>query len=58
MPAREQLLRHVWGYDVDPGSTDVDVDVDVDVYVRCLRRKLGASRIETVRGMGYRLVAR
>ncbi len=29
----------------------------VDVYVRYLRRKLGAARIETVRGMGYRLVA-
>ena len=49
--AREQLLSHVWGYDVDPGSNVVDV------YVRYLRRKLGAARIETVRGMGYRLVA-
>ncbi len=49
--AREQLLSHVWGYDFDPGSNVVDV------YVRYLRRKLGADRIETVRGMGYRLVA-
>lgn len=48
--AREQLLSHVWGYDFDPGSNIVDV------YVRYLRRKLGADRIETVRGMGYRLV--
>lgn len=47
--AREQLLSHVWGYDFDPGSNVVDV------YVRYLRRKLGAERIETVRGMGYRL---
>ncbi|MGY1849742.1 MULTISPECIES: response regulator transcription factor [unclassified Blastococcus] len=47
--AREQLLSHVWGYDFDPGSNVVDV------YVRYLRRKLGADRIETVRGMGYRL---
>ncbi|WP_336029648.1 response regulator transcription factor [Geodermatophilus sp. FMUSA9-8] len=49
--AREQLLSHVWGYDFDPGSNVVDV------YVRYLRRKLGADRIETVRGMGYRLAA-
>ena len=48
--AREQLLSHVWGYDFDPGSNVVDV------YVRYLRKKLGAARIQTVRGMGYRLV--
>jgi DNA-binding response OmpR family regulator len=28
----------------------------VDVYVGYLRRKLGKDLIETVRGMGYRLV--
>lgn len=48
--SREQLLSHVWGYDFDPGSNVVDV------YVRYLRRKLGAERIQTLRGMGYRLV--
>jgi len=48
--SREQLLSRVWGYDFDPGSNVVDV------YVRYLRRKVGADRIETVRGMGYRLV--
>lgn len=48
--SREQLLSRVWGYDFDPGSNVVDV------YVRYLRRKLGADRLETVRGMGYRLV--
>jgi DNA-binding response OmpR family regulator len=47
--SREQLLSHVWGYDYDPGSNIVDV------YVGYLRRKLGAERFETVRGMGYRL---
>lgn len=47
--SREQILSHVWGYDFDPGSNIVDV------YVRALRRKLGAERLETVRGMGYRL---
>jgi two-component system, OmpR family, copper resistance phosphate regulon response regulator CusR len=47
--SREQLLSHVWGYDFEPGSNVVDV------YIRYLRKKLGSSRIETVRGMGYRL---
>ncbi|REE96393.1 DNA-binding response OmpR family regulator [Thermomonospora umbrina] len=46
---REQLLSHVWGFDFDPGSNIVDV------YIRYLRRKLGTDRIETVRGVGYRL---
>ncbi|MFE6284103.1 response regulator transcription factor [Streptomyces sp. NPDC057877] len=49
--SREQILSHVWGYDFDPGSNIVDV------YVRALRKKLGAQRVETVRGMGYRLSA-
>jgi two-component system copper resistance phosphate regulon response regulator CusR len=47
--SREQLLDHVWGLNFDPGSNIVDV------YVGNLRRKLGNDRIETVRGMGYRL---
>ncbi|HEU0041119.1 MAG TPA: response regulator transcription factor [Jiangellaceae bacterium] len=47
--SREQLLSRVWGYDFDPGSNVVDV------YVRYLRRKLGADRFVTVRGVGYRL---
>ena len=47
--SREQLLSRVWGYDFDPGSNVVDV------YVRYLRRKLGAERFSTLRGMGYRL---
>ncbi|WP_018157103.1 response regulator transcription factor [Demetria terragena] len=47
---REQLLGEVWQAYVDPGSNVVDV------FVRSLRRKIGAERIETVRGVGYRLV--
>lgn len=47
--SREQLLSRVWGFDFDPGSNVVDV------YVRYLRRKIGVERLETVRGMGYRL---
>lgn len=48
--SREQLLSHVWGYDFDPGSNVVDV------YIGYLRKKLGNDKIETVRGMGYRLL--
>jgi two-component system response regulator QseB len=49
--SREQLLDLVWGYDYDPGSNIVDV------YVGYLRKKLGSHCIETVRGMGYRMLA-
>ena len=49
--SRAQLLSQVWGYDFEPDSNVVEV------YVRYLRRKLGEHRIETVRGMGYRLRA-
>ncbi|GAX37726.1 response regulator transcription factor [Nodularia sp. NIES-3585] len=48
--SREQLLDYVWGYDYNPGSNIVDV------YVGYLRKKLGSKVIETVRGMGYRLL--
>ena len=48
--SRVQLLSMVWGMDFDPGSNVVDV------YIRTLRKKIGAERIETVRGSGYRLV--
>lgn len=47
--SRQQLLGHVWGVDFDPSSNVVDV------CIRQLRRKIGAERIETVRGAGYRL---
>ncbi|GAA6527457.1 response regulator transcription factor [Intrasporangium sp. DVR] len=45
---KEDLLEDVWG-----GLDDANV---VEVYVGYLRRKLGRSRIETVRGVGYRMV--
>ncbi|CAH0224475.1 Response regulator MprA [Arthrobacter sp. Bi83] len=48
--SREQLLSRVWGYHFE-GSSNV-----VDVYVRYLRHKLGQERIQTVRGVGYRLM--
>ena len=51
--ARFQLLEHAWDYEYENRSNVVDV------YVRYLREKIdrpfGVSRIETVRGVGYRL---
>ena len=47
--SRRELLAMAWDMDFDP-QTNL-----VDVYVGYLRRKLGETRIETVRGAGYRL---
>ena len=49
---RDMLLENVWGTDF-PGETRT-----VDVHVGEVRRKLGSDgpTIETVRGIGYRLV--
>ena len=50
--SRTHLLEHVWD---DAGDSNV-----VDVYVRYLRNKLdrpyGLNTLQTVRGVGYRLV--
>ena len=49
---RSDLLSNVWGLDFDPRSNLVDV------YIRYLRRKVGDDKIQTVRGVGYRIVER
>ena len=46
---REELLRTAWGYH-SAGETRT-----VDVHIQRLRRKLGATSIETVYKLGYRL---
>ncbi len=46
---RNNILTEVWGY-----TWEADHRV-IDVHVQRLRRKIGAFRIETVRGFGYRL---
>ena len=48
---RDSLLEEIWGYDFD-GETRT-----VDVHIRTLRQKLGkcGERVETVRGVGYRI---
>ncbi len=47
---KADLLDTVWGADYE-GDTNA-----VEVYIGYLRRKLGAERFETVRGVGYRVV--
>ncbi|MDY5943129.1 MAG: response regulator transcription factor [Oscillospiraceae bacterium] len=52
--SRDQLMADVWGTDYC-GETRT-----VDMHIRTLRQKLGpyGARIETVRGVGYRLEAK
>lgn len=47
---RGEILRQVWGMEFD-GDPNV-----VDVYIGYLRKKLGKSRVENVRGVGFRVV--
>jgi len=47
--SKSALREHVWDYAFADSSNIVEV------YVSYLRKKLGAGRIETVRGAGYRL---
>jgi two-component system OmpR family response regulator/two-component system response regulator QseB len=48
---REQLEQHLyrWGREVESNT--------VEVHIHHLRRKLGASAIQTVRGVGYTVPA-
>jgi len=48
--SKSALREHVWDYAFADSSNIVEV------YVSYLRKKLGAGRIETVRGAGYRLL--
>ena len=47
--SKTALREHVWDYAFADSSNIVEV------YVGHLRKKLGATRIETIRGAGYRL---
>jgi DNA-binding response OmpR family regulator len=49
---KSEILEHVWDFAFDGG------DNVVEVHVSALRRKLGSSAIETVRGAGYRMGVR
>ncbi|MFT7592565.1 MAG: two-component system alkaline phosphatase synthesis response regulator PhoP [bacterium] len=47
---REKILQKVWGTDV------FVVDRTIDVHIRKIREKIGDSKIETVKGVGYKFV--
>ena len=50
--SKTDILAHTWDFAFDGGANVVEV------HVSALRRKLGASNIETVRGAGYRMSTR
>jgi two-component system, OmpR family, response regulator len=47
--SQSELTEHIYAQSFDRGSNTVEV------FIARLRRKLGASCIETVRGLGYRI---
>ena len=47
---REEILDKVWGNDVIVGERTIDV------HIRRLREKLGDDTIQTLKGIGYKLV--
>jgi len=48
--SRTELVEHIYDQDFDRDSNTIEV------FVGRLRRKIGTDRIETVRGLGYRLI--
>jgi two-component system, OmpR family, response regulator len=47
--SQAEIIEHIYAQDFDRDSNTVEV------FIARLRRKLGASFIETVRGLGYRI---
>ena len=47
---RDEILEKVWGNDVIVGERTIDV------HIRRLREKLGIDSIQTLKGIGYKLV--
>jgi two-component system OmpR family response regulator len=48
--SRTELVEHLYDQDFDRDSNTIEV------FVGRLRKKIGPERVETVRGLGYRLV--
>lgn len=48
--SRTELVEHLYDQDFDRDSNTIEV------FVGRLRKKIGPDRVETVRGLGYRLV--
>jgi len=49
--SKEELTQNLWTYETMPS------DATLRVYIRNLRAIIGKNSIETIRGMGYRLVS-
>jgi len=49
--SKEELTQNLWTYETMPS------DATLRVYIRNLRAVIGKNNIETIRGMGYRLVS-
>ena len=49
--SRTELVEHLYDQDFDRDSNTIEV------FVGRVRKKIGPDRVETVRGLGYRLVA-
>ena len=49
--SKEELTQNLWSFDNMPS------DATLRVYIRNLRALIGKTTIETIRGMGYRLVS-
>lgn len=47
--SRTELVEHIYDQDFDRDSNTIEV------FIGRLRKKIGSDRIETVRGLGYRL---
>lgn len=47
---RDEILEKVWGSDVIVGERTIDV------HIRRLREKLGTRSIQTLKGIGYKLI--
>ena len=49
--SKEELTQNLWSFENMPS------DATLRVYIRNLRAVIGKTTIETIRGMGYRLVS-
>lgn len=47
---RDEIMKRIWRSDVIVGGRTIDV------HVRRLRVRIGAHRIKTIKGVGYKLI--
>jgi two-component system OmpR family response regulator len=49
--SRTELVEHLYDQDFDRDSNTIEV------FIGRVRKKIGQDRVETVRGLGYRIMA-